>query len=63
MDGRIEMTLTTPNCPEAESLPGDVRNQIESLPEVEHAEVTLVWEPPWDRSRMSEDAKMLLGFD
>lgn len=60
---RVEMTLTTPNCPEAESLPENVRNQLKSVPDIEHAEVHLVWEPPWDRSCMSEEAKMLLGFE
>ena len=60
---KVEMTLTTPNCPEAESLPGNVRRQLESVPDIDQAEVNLVWEPPWDRDRMSEEAKMLLGFE
>jgi metal-sulfur cluster biosynthetic enzyme len=57
------MTLTTPNCPEAESLPGAVRRAIEAIPEVTEAEVDLVWDPPWDRSKMSEEARIALGFD
>ncbi|NJL32183.1 MAG: DUF59 domain-containing protein [Phycisphaerales bacterium] len=57
------MTLTTPHCPEADAIPGNVRVQIERLPEVKEAEVDLVWSPPWDKNMMSEDAKLILGLE
>lgn len=59
----VTMTLTTPNCPEAESLPGAVRRAVEMIREVTEAEVDLVWQPPWDKSMMSEDARIALGLD
>jgi len=59
----VEMTLTSPNCPVADSLPGQVRSAIERIPEVTSAEVNLVWDPPWDRNMMSDDAKLILGID
>lgn len=59
----ITMTLTTPNCPEAEKIPLSVRQAAESVEGIDHATVKLVWSPPWDKSRMSEDAKLLLGLD
>jgi len=58
----IRMTLTSPHCPEAEALPGYVRRAIEEIPEVRSAEVEIVWEPPWSPDRMSEAAKLELGF-
>jgi len=58
----IRMTLTSPACPVAESLPGQVRARVESIPDVTTATVDLVWEPPWDHSRMSEAAQLQLGF-
>jgi FeS assembly SUF system protein len=58
----IRMTLTAPACPVAESLPGVVQQRIEALPGVSSAKVEVVWDPPWDRSRMSEAAKLELGL-
>lgn len=58
----IDMTLTSPNCPVAESLPNDVREKVESLAEVKSAEVHIVFDPPWDKDMMSEEAKLELGF-
>jgi FeS assembly SUF system protein len=59
---KIRMTLTAPACPVAGSLPGEVERRVESIPEVKDAEVELVWEPPWDKSMMSEAAQLQLGF-
>jgi metal-sulfur cluster biosynthetic enzyme len=56
------MTLTAPGCPVAGSLPGEVERKIESIPQVKSAEVELVWDPPWDKSRMSETAMLELGM-
>jgi FeS assembly SUF system protein len=58
----VRMTLTAPGCPVAGSLPGEVEKQVESVDEVKEAEVSLVWEPAWDKSRMSEAAVLQLGF-
>jgi FeS assembly SUF system protein len=58
----IDMTLTSPNCPVAESLPKDVREKVESVEGVESAEVHIVFDPPWDKDMMSEEAKLELGF-
>lgn len=60
---QVMMTLTTPNCPEAESIPLRVRQVIQKLPEVGEVEVDLVWDPPWDQNRMSDDARLVLGLD
>jgi FeS assembly SUF system protein len=59
----IRMTLTSPACPVAGTLPPDVQRKIETLPGVASAKVDVVWEPPWDKSRMSEAAKLQLGID
>jgi FeS assembly SUF system protein len=59
---KVQMTLTAPACPVAGSLPGQVEQQIESIPEVKSAEVVLVWDPPWSRDRMSEAALLQLGM-
>jgi metal-sulfur cluster biosynthetic enzyme len=56
------MTLTAPACPVAGTLPGEVEKKIEMVPEVRSASVELVWEPPWDKSRMSEEAILELGL-
>jgi metal-sulfur cluster biosynthetic enzyme len=56
------MTLTSPACPVAGALPGEVRSRIEAVPGVKRATVELVWEPPWDKSRMSEAAQLQLGI-
>ncbi|GAB4293735.1 MAG: iron-sulfur cluster assembly protein [Ignavibacteriaceae bacterium] len=58
----IKMTLTSPACPVAGSLPGEVQSKIQSVPEVNSAKVELVWNPPWDKDMMSEVAKVELGF-
>ena len=58
----IKMTLTTPNCPVAESLPKEVKDSILEIKEVSKVDLDLVWEPPWDKSRMSEAAKLELNL-
>lgn len=59
---KVKMTLTAPGCPVAGSLPVEVERKIEAIPEVKSAEVELVWDPPWDKSRMSEAALLDLGL-
>ena len=59
---RVKMTLTTPNCPVAESLPKEVKDSIMELPEIDFVDLRLVWEPPWDKSMMSEAAKLELNL-
>lgn len=58
----VKMTLTTPNCPVAESMPGEVELRVGAVPGVGHAEVELVWDPPWDPQRMTDEAKLELGM-
>ncbi len=58
----VKMTLTTPNCPVAESLPKEVKDCIMELKEVDKVDLDLVWEPPWDKSMMSEAAKLELNL-
>ena len=58
----IRMTLTSPGCPVAGSLPGEVRSKVEAVPGVTSATVDLVWEPPWGKERMSEAAQLTLGM-
>jgi len=58
----IKMTLTSPACPSAQQLPSEVRYKVKAIPEVTDAVVEIVWEPPWDKDRMSEAAKLQLGF-
>jgi len=58
----ISMTLTAPACPVAETMPGSVKAVVEQVPGVRSCEVHLVWEPPWTAERMSEAAKLQLGF-
>ena len=58
----IKMTLTTPNCPVAESLPKEVKDSIMELPEVKDVDLQLVWDPPWDKTMMSEAAKLELNL-
>ncbi|HZB91500.1 MAG TPA: iron-sulfur cluster assembly protein [Stellaceae bacterium] len=58
----VEMTLTTPACPVAGGLPGQVQQAIAAVPGVQDARVKLVWSPPWTRERMSEEAKLELGL-
>ena len=59
---KINMTLTSPNCPVAESLPKEVKDSILKLEEVNDVELELVWEPPWDQTKMSEAAKLELNL-
>ena len=59
---KINMTLTTPNCPVAESLPKEVKDSIMAIKEVKNVDLNLVWEPPWDKSMMSEAAKLELNL-
>ena len=58
----VTMTLTTPHCPVAESMPGEVELRVGSVPGVGVAEVNLVWDPPWDPQKMSDEAKLELGM-
>tara|TARA_A100001015_G_scaffold97779_1_gene108598 strand:+ start:142 stop:441 length:300 start_codon:yes stop_codon:yes gene_type:complete len=58
----IKMTLTTPNCPVAESLPKEVEESVKEIKEVKDAKLELVWDPPWDKSMMSEAAKLELNL-
>ena len=58
----IKMTLTTPNCPVAESLPNEVKNSVKEIKEVKDVDLDLVWDPPWDKSMMSEAAKLELNL-
>jgi FeS assembly SUF system protein len=60
---QIDMTLTTPNCPVAGSLVGEVQKKVAAVAGVSSSAVNLVWEPPWDKSKMSEAAAMFLGLD
>ena len=59
---KIIMTLTSPSCPAAQSLPSEVEAKVRSVPGVGRVEVELAWEPPWDPSKMSEAAKLQLGM-
>ena len=58
----VEMTLTTPNCPSAQELPGMVENAVASVPGVGAVTVDIVWDPPWDPSRMSDEARAVLNM-
>ncbi|MBK7104310.1 MAG: SUF system Fe-S cluster assembly protein [Ignavibacteriae bacterium] len=58
----IMMTLTSPACPVAESLPGEVRQRIKEIENVNDVKINLVWEPPWNKDMMSDEAKLNLGF-
>lgn len=58
----VDMTLTAPGCPVAGEMPGWVADAVEPLPGVKQVDVRLVWEPPWDMSRLSDEARLELGF-
>ena len=58
----IKMTLTTPNCPVAETLPVDVEKKVEEVHDINNVKVNIVFDPPWDRDMMSEEAKLDLGM-
>lgn len=61
-DVKILMTLTSPNCPVAETLPMEVEEKVRSIDEVRNAEVEITFDPPWSQEMMSEEAKLELGF-
>jgi FeS assembly SUF system protein len=61
-DATITMTLTTPHCPVAESLPNEVELRVLSVPGIRDAVVKLVWDPPWDPTKMSDEARLELGM-
>ena len=61
-DALVLMTLTTPHCPVAESLPQEVELRVLSVPGIRDAEVKLVWDPPWDPSKMTDEARLELGM-
>ena len=58
----VDMTLTSPNCPVAESLPNDVKMNIKKIEGVSDVNLNVVWEPPWDKDKMSEAAKLELNI-
>ena len=58
----VDMTLTSPNCPVAESLPKDVKDNIMKIEGISDVNLNLVWEPPWDKEKMSEAAKLELNL-
>jgi FeS assembly SUF system protein len=59
---KVLMTLTTPNCPVAETMPGEVELRVGAVPGIGDAQVELVWDPPWDPQKMSDEAKLELGM-
>ena len=59
---KVKMTLTTPNCPVAESLPKEVKDSIMQIKGIGKVDLNLVWDPPWDQSMMSEAAKLELNL-
>jgi FeS assembly SUF system protein len=59
---KVQMTLTTPHCPVAESMPGEVELRVGAVPGIGDAEVELVWDPPWDPQKMTDEAKLELGM-
>jgi FeS assembly SUF system protein len=61
-DVKVDMTLTTPNCPSAQELPTMVESAVASVPGVREVKVEVVWDPPWDPSRMSDEARVVLNM-
>jgi len=61
-DATVTMTLTTPHCPVAESMPGEIELRVSSVPGIRDAEVVLVWDPPWGPHKMSDEARLELGM-
>jgi len=59
---KVEMTLTTPSCPSAQELPSQVEESVRMVPGVTDVDVEVVWDPPWDQGRMSEDARLALNM-
>jgi len=58
----LDMTLTSPHCPVAETLPMQVKRTVEEIAELDEVEVKIVWDPPWDKTKMSEAARLELGL-
>tara|TARA_B100001109_G_scaffold60557_1_gene49247 strand:- start:226 stop:552 length:327 start_codon:yes stop_codon:yes gene_type:complete len=61
-DAKVLMTLTSPNCPVAESLPAEVEQKVKSIKGINQVEVEMTFDPPWTKDLMSEEAKLELGF-
>ena len=61
-DVRILMTLTSPACPAAQEIPGDIKSKVEPIPGVQAVQVEVTFDPPWDKDMMSDEAKLELGF-
>lgn len=61
-DVAVTMTLTTPHCPVAETMPGEIELRVGSIPGVRDADVNVTWDPPWDPSKMSDEARLELGM-
>ncbi len=61
-EATVMMTLTTPHCPVAESMPGEVELRVGAVPGVGHAEVNLIWDPPWSPEKMTDEARLELGM-
>jgi FeS assembly SUF system protein len=59
---KVDMSLTSPNCPAAQDLPIQVENAVASVPGVKEARVAVIWDPPWDPSRMSDEARLVLNM-
>jgi FeS assembly SUF system protein len=59
---KVEMTLTTPSCPSAQELPSQVEESLRMVPGVTDVKVEVVWDPPWDQGRMSEDARLAMNM-
>ena len=62
LDVKILMTLTSPSCPVAESLPIEIKEKVEEVKDINSVDVEITWDPPWDKTMMSEEAKLELGF-
>jgi FeS assembly SUF system protein len=58
----VTMTLTTPHCPVAETMPGEVETRVLTVPGIQSADIHLVWDPPWDPAKMSDEAKLEMGM-
>ena len=58
----VKMTLTTPNCPEAQSIPEYVKQMVERVEGIDEAAVEIVWDPPWTKDKMTDEAKLVLGM-
>ena len=61
-DVKVTMTLTTPNCPVAETMPNEIEMRVLALPGVRDSEVVVTWDPPWDPNKMSDEARLELGM-